>query len=428
MINGRWNTPEVLCAHLGTDLYVPTGCEYLLTVPCEESGCPQGTYNLASGEFAIVSPSGQILDPTVPIANEFAFAIGGNGFTFKTKTLSKKMLKSITSTCPTDGQVQKTQILFSNIQCATDYSLGFTIHSPIANIGRVGGNLMYSRVRTGCCENCDTTGNAVALARMFAHDINSGNFCGGLKNRFIKATVICTPTDVWEVNPAVCNLPTCPDCEACAADPGLDQCKKDGTCIKKTYEAGLIIEGLTYPEYCGACCIPVDKKDLGEFKGTTFYVKYEGLSSSNNSGWNCNINIQKIQSLVYPTGDGCKMIRLERESNRNYIDPLSGNMNFYDYPLESQSFGQYSCECGKKYCIFELVFEQPLAYDPGHNDLHVYLGIDNSNEALSDAIATFLNTQFGFTGLTCDCPVTPACGVGTNTVVAITGYYGEDNE
>lgn len=380
MTGAYFNNYQIFC--VGANEAPVTGdCTYLVTPTCPDSSCSDLSYTLDSGQWAIVNAQGQILDTANPLPNEFGIAIGGTGFVNQTSMIKKRKVKSITSVCPSDRQPKQVLVLFENVQCDTEYCLSFTINSPMANSWVPGHTVQTSTVKTSCCPGCDTEGSAIELAKLFAKDINSGAFCGGIKNRFIKATAICTgdqlTVDIEDNTTCVTG-----DC------PG-------SVTVEHTYQAGVLIEGLFYDEYAASCGVPA-RRDV-RWNGTNFEVKMGGLKEAGSlahCGWNCNYKVIKVQDLAYETGNGCWMRRDQREANRNFINPLTQEWSTYDFPAQHADLGQINCNCGTSYCVYEIVVEQNLSYSNGQEDLHIIIGFPADNTTASTAFATLLEDNF----------------------------------
>lgn len=391
MTGAFWNQYQVFCTDVNSAVYTTAACEYLAEPACPNLDCSELTYNLAEGRVAFVTPQGKILNTASTLPNEFVIAFGGDGYVNQTSVIQKSKVKSITSVCAQDAQPKKMKILFSDVQCDTNYCMSFTINSPAANSWVPGHTVYTSSVKTSCCAGCDTSGSAIELAKLFAKDINLGNFCGGLKNRYIKATAICEGDELTvDVN----DYTTC-----ISGDCG------DYVTTSKTFEAGLIIEGLFYDEYCKCTgCVPARRNVIWD--GVNFDIKVNALRSTgepSQCSWNCNYAIYKMQDLRYSTGDGCTLKRDQREANRNTINPLTQEWSTYDFPAQHADLGLFNCECGTKYCVFEIIVDQTLSYSNGHEDLHIIIGIDEDASTLSDSLITILEANFNVTGLDCAC-------------------------
>lgn len=396
MTGAYWNNYQIFCTSVDSAVYTTTACEYVAEPACPDDSCSELSYNLPEGRFAFVNAQGKILDATA-LPNEFAIAIGGNGYVNKTSLINKKRVKEVTSVCSQAAQAKKVRILFSDVQCDTQYCLGFVINSPLANSWVPGHTVQTSTVKTSCCAGCDTAGSAIELAKLLAKDINSGAFCSGIKNRFIKATAICEGEDLTV---------DVPDNTTCVSgDCG------DTATTSKTFDAGIEIEGLFYDEYCKCTgCIPARRNV--RWDGVNFSVKPGGLRSTgepSSCGWNCNYTIVDVQDLQYKTGDGCWLHRDERESNRNFINPITQEWSTYDFPAQIADQGLFTCECGTDYCSIEIIVDQSLSYSNGHEDLHIVIAVPSGDTTAAGSLITVLETAFDVDGLTCTCP-TSECG------------------
>ena len=390
MTGAYWNNYQIFCVSEDTAVVTTTACQYVATPACPDDSCSELTYTLAEGEFAFINAQGKVLDTTVALPNEFAIAIGGDGFVNKTSIINKKKVKTVNSVCASEAQPKKIKVLFSDIQCDTDYCLSFMINSPMANSWVPGYTVQTSTVKTSCCAGCDTAGSAVELAKLFAKDINTGAFCSGIKNRFIKATAIC---EGEELTVDVIDNTTCitGDCA-------------DTVTTSKTFEAGVIIEGLFYDEYCKCTGVPARRNV--RWDGVNFEVKLGAVRSAgdiSSCGWSCNYAVLKTQDLKYKTGDGCWLHRDQREAARNYINPVTEEWSTYDFPAQIADLGQLNCECGTTYCTIEIVVDQALSYSNGHEDLHIMLGFPSANDTAYLSFIGVLEKNFDVKGLTCDC-------------------------
>lgn len=390
MTGAYWNNYQIFCTSVDSAVVTTASCLYIAEANCPDDNCSDLTYNLAEGRFAFVNAQGKILDTTA-LPNEFAIAIGGDGFVNKTSMIRKRNVKEITSVCSHAAVPKKVKILFSDVQCDTQYCLGFTINSPMANSWVPGYTVQTSTVKTSCCAGCDTAGSAIELAKLFAKDINSAAFCGGQKNRFIKATAIC---EGEELTADVNDYTTC-----VSGDCG------DYVVTSKTYDAGLMVEGMFYDEYCNCSgCVPARRNV--RWDGVNFNIKPGGVRSigePSSCGWNCNYAIVNVQELAYKTGDGCWFRRDEREANRNYINPTTQEWSTYDFPAQIADQGLFTCSCGTDYCAIEIVVDQSLSYSNGHQDLHIIIGVPTAHTTAAASLITVLETAFAVDGLDCVC-------------------------
>ena len=408
MTGAYWNQYQIFCSTTDSAVYTTTGCQYLAEPLCPNQSCSELQYNLPEGRIAFVNAQGKILDTSVDLPGEFAIAIGADGYVNQTSVINKSKIKSVTSVCASDAQAKQMKILFSDVQCDTNYCMSFTINSPRANSWVPGHTVYTSTVKTSCCAGCDTAGSAIELAKLFAKDINLGNFCGGLKNRYIKATAIC---EGEELTVDVDDNTQCVD-----GDCG------DAVTTSKTFDAGLLIEGLFFDEYCKCTgCTPARRNVIWD--GVNFDIKVNALRSTgepSQCGWNCNYAILKTQDLKYKTGDGCAFQRDQREANRNTINPLTQEWSVYDFPAQHADRGLFNCNCGDKYCAIEIIVDQTLSYSNGHQDLHIVLGIDEDATTLSASLIALLESNLNVAGLQCVC-VSADCGP-TDTINALLNF------
>lgn len=412
-LNSNWTTENGFCVK-DFPLHVPKDtCEYLVSsTDCPEGGCKTFTNTLSEGELAIIDRSGKILDPTLPLPQgDFMFAMGGvNGWNSTSLLINKKQIKGVYSSCPTNRQAEKWRILFSDVACNTDYTLSFNVSGDYITTSNSGTKTLYqsSTVRTGCCEGCNTDGNAIDLAKKFVADINSANFCGrNLKSKYIKATTICTPTTILVPDPALC--PT-NDCVDCVANPT--------SCVEKVYEAGIEIEGLFYDEYVNCCNIsPVLDITWG---GVSIHPFLGGNLAD--GGWSCNVYKEKIQDLQYDTGKGSDLRKLEMFWNREKVNLLSGRIDEYFHPAPVQT-GILTCDCDAKYCVIEVISYNHYSYADSGRDIHTYIMLPSTmSDANKLTITNFLNTALDcHTAVDCICTATHPCDA---TVVPTT--YGSD--
>lgn len=425
-LNSNWTTENGFCVK-NFPLHVPVDtCEYLVSsTDCPEGGCQTFTNTLSEGELAIIDRSGKILNPTAPFNHgDFMFAMGGvDGWNSTSLLINKKNIKGVYSSCPTTRQTEKWRILFSDVACQTDYTLSFTVSGDYITSSNSGTKSTYqsSTVSTGCCEGCNTDGNAVDLAKKFAADINSANYCGrNMKARYLKATAICTPTTVWVPDPTTCPTNDCVDCTNCTVAPCAG-------CVQKTFEAGIEIEGLFYDEYCDCCNIkPVIDITWG---GVSVTPLLGGTLSE--TGWNCNTYKEKVQDLKYDTGKGCDLRKLEMVWNREKINPLTGTFTEYFHPAPIQT-GILTCDCDKKYCVIEIISYNPYSYADSGRDIHTYIMLpEDMSNANKLTITNFLNTALDcHTNVDCICGTTHPCDttVTPTTHGSDTGGHPFDNE
>lgn len=424
-LNSNWTTENGFCVK-NFPLHIPAdACEYLVSSEdCPEGGCQTFTNTLSEGELAIIDRSGKILSPSVPLAQgDFMFALGGvDGWNSTSLLINKKNIKGVYSSCPTTRQAEKWRILFSDVACDTDYTLSFEVSGDYITTSNSGTKSIYqsSTVTTGCCINCDTDGNAVDLAKKFAKDINSANFCGrNLKSKYIKATAICSPVTVKVPDPALCPGNDCLDCVADPLNVG---------CIDKIYEAGIEIEGLFYDEYAACCNIsPIIDITWG---GVTI-KPYTGGTLTNNAGWACNVYKEKTQELIFDIGKGSDLRKLEMVWNREKVNPLTGRFTEYFNPAPIQP-GILTCDCDTKYCIIEIVSYNPYSYADSGRDIHTYIMLPSTmSDANKNSITNFLNTNLDCTSdINCLCTATHPCDttVTPTTYGSDTGGHPFDNE
>lgn len=409
-LNGKWTTENGFCAK-DFPLYVPTdNCEYLVTKSgCDD--CPEFTNRLPEGQLAIVDRHGKILNPTTISTGDFHIAMGGrDGWNTQSLLINRKSIKSVTSSCPTDRQAEKWRILFDDVQCGTNYTLSFTATGDYIMTTNNGTNTTYQSVtaRTGCCESCDTTGNAVELAKKLVKKINTAAYCNkNFKNRYIKATVICTPTTILIPDPELCPANDCVDCITTPA-----------SCVSKTYAAGIEIEGLFYDEYCSCCAIK-----------PTVAINWDGVSiepyfgsRTGDGSWECNTYMEKVQDLRYSTGDGCQLAKLEFVWNREKFNPTNPQLQteyFHPSPVDT---GIITCECNKKYCVIEIVSYNHYTYESFGRDIHTYIMLP------SDMSLTNKNSVTDFLNMALDChlPVTCDCQPHECDATTIPATHGSD--
>ena len=422
-LNSNWTTENGFCVK-DLPLYAPTtACEYLVSSEdCPEGGCKTFTNTLSEGELAIIDRSGKILDPTNLTQGDFMFAMGGvDGWNSTSLLINRKNIKGVYSSCPTTRQSEKWRILFSDVACQTDYTLSFTVSGDYITSSNSGTKATYqsSTVSTGCCEGCNTDGNAVDLAKKFVADINSANYCGrNMKAKYLKATAICGPVTVKVPDPALC--PT-NDCIDCVADP------TNAGCIDKTFEAGIEIEGLFYDEYAACCNIsPIIDITWG---GVSITPLLGGTLSE--AGWNCNAYKEKTQDLKYDTGKGCDLRKLEMVWNREKINPLTGTFTEYFNPAPIQT-GILTCDCDKKYCVIEIISYNHYSYADSGRDIHTYIMLPEDMSVPNKlTITDFLNTALDcHTPVDCVCTAAHPCDatVIPETHGSDTGGHPFDNE
>lgn len=423
-LNSNWTTENGFCVK-NFPLHVPVDtCEYLVSsTDCPEGGCQTFTNTLSEGELAIIDRSGKILSPTAPFNHgDFMFAMGGvDGWNSTSLLINKKNIKGVYSHCPTTKQAEKWRILFSDVQCDTDYTLSFTVSGEFITSSNSGSKTLFqsSTVTTGCCDGCNTEGNAIDLAKKFAKDINSANFCNkNLKSKYIKATAICGPVTVKIPDPTLCPGNDCLDCIADPLNVG---------CIDKVYEAGLEIEGLFYSEYCDCCHISPYIEVMWD--GVSFTPFLGGVLSDN--GWSCNVYKEKTQQLTYDTGKGCDLRKLEMVWNREKVNPLTGTFTEYFNPAPIKP-GILTCDCDTQYCILEIISNNQYSYAAEGRDIHTYIMLPSTmSDVNKNTITTFLNTALDcHASVNCICTATAPCDVTIipKTYGSDTGGHPTDNE